>query len=375
VADLLADLPGRYPLTAVVHAAGVLADGTVESLTAQSIDHVLQAKAGGAVNLHELTREHTLSAFIQFSALAGTLGNAGQANYAAANAFLDGLAAQRRASGLPGTSLCWGWWEQSSGMTGELDRADLSRLRRSGIAAMPTQEALALFDAACASGKPVLVPARLDVAARRERTGEELPPLLRDLVEGGRPRRNRNKAATAKDGGPAGLSARLAALPAGEAREAVLDWLREQIAVVLGHASGTGVDVDEAFARFGFDSLTAVELCNRLNAATGLRLPSTIVFSYPTARELSEHLFGLLRPEGDTGPAEDAEDAEDARIREVLRTVSIDSLRGAGLLELVLACAETPEPGGGAPVADADAEELSDLDLEALVDLALDEKR
>ncbi|MFI7406734.1 type I polyketide synthase [Streptomyces sp. NPDC049541] len=371
VADLLADLPGRYPLTAVVHAAGVLADGTVESLTAQSIDHVLRAKVGGAVNLHELTREHTLSAFIEFSALAGTLGNAGQANYAAANAFLDGLAAQRRASGLAGTSLCWGWWEQSSGMTGELEQADLSRLRRMGIAAMPTDEALTLFDAACASGRPVLVPARLDIAALRDRTGDELPSLLRDLAEGGRPRRNR--AGTVK-GGSLGLAEKLATLPADEARTALLDWVREQIAVVLGHASGTGVDVDEAFARFGFDSLTAVELCNRLNAATGLRLPSTIVFSYPTARELSEHLFGRLRPAEDTTPAQDAEDAQ---IREVLRTVSIDSLRSAGVLELVLACAEAPEPGGGTAAADAgaDADELSDLDLEALVDLALDEKR
>ncbi|MFE9453847.1 type I polyketide synthase [Streptomyces sp. NPDC006739] len=374
VADLLADLPGRYPLTAVVHAAGVLADGTVESLTAESIDHVLRAKVGGAVNLHELTREHTLSAFIQFSALAGTLGNAGQANYAAANAFLDGLAARRRASGLAGTSLCWGWWEQSSGMTGQLDQADLSRLRRMGIAAMPTPEALALFDSACASGKPVLVPARVDLAALRNKSADELPPLLRDLVEGGRPRR---RASTAKDSGPAGLAERLAVLPADEARTAVLDWVREQAAVVLGHPSSAGVDVDQAFTQLGFDSLTAVEICNRLAASTGLRLPSTLVFSYPTPRELAEHLFGLLRPASEQAFAEDADGAEDARIREVLRTVSIDSLRGAGLLELVLACAgQDPDSGGGQRAEpDTGADELSELDLEALVDLALEEKR
>ncbi|MEU2929433.1 type I polyketide synthase [Streptomyces sp. NPDC007251] len=376
VADLLADLPGRYPLTAVVHAAGVLADGTVESLTAQSVDRVLRAKAGGAVNLHELTQDRPLSAFIQFSALAGTLGNAGQANYAAANAFLDGLAARRRASGLAGTSLCWGWWEQSSGMTGELDQADLSRLRRTGIAAMPTPEALALFDAACASGKPVLVPARLDIAALRGKAGDEIPPLLRDLADGGRPRRT--TAGTAKAGGSLSLAAQLAALPADEARAAALEWVRDQAAVVLGHPSGTAVDIDQAFTQLGFDSLTAVELCNRLSAATGLRLSSTLVFSYPTPRELSEHLCGRLRPEPepDTGPAEDAGKAEDAEIREVLRTVSIDSLRGAGLLEQILACAEAAGPGGDAPVADADAaaEELSDLDLDALVDLALGEK-
>ncbi|MFH8342800.1 type I polyketide synthase [Streptomyces sp. AM6-12] len=376
VADLLTDLPGRYPLTAVVHAAGALADGTVETLTPESVDRALDAKVGGAINLHELTRRLPLSAFIQFSALAGQLGNGGQANYAAANGFLDALAAHRRASGLPGTSLCWGWWEQSSGMTGELDRAGLSRLRRLGVAAMPTAEALALFDAATALGTPVLVPARLDLAALRHRGGDELPPLLRDLVEGGRPRRSR--AGTPQDAGAPDLTARLAALPDDEAAAAVLDWVREQAALVLGHPSGTAVDVDQAFTKLGFDSLTAVELCNRLAAATGLRLASTLVFSYPTPRELAGHLAGLLRPERTADPA-----AEDARIRAVLHTISVDSLRSAGLLEQVLACAGPPTPGGDGQAADpatggdADtgAEELSAMDLEALVDLALEEKR
>lgn len=335
VADLLADMPRKYPLTAVVHAAGTLADGTVKSMTAENFDHVLRVKVGGAVNLHELTEQHTLSAFIQFSTVAGTLGTGGQANYAAANVFLDGLAARRRASGLVGTSLCWGLWEQSSGMTGSLDQADLSRLRRMGISPMPTAEALALFDAACALDEPVLIPARVDIAALRNKTGEELPPLLRDLVEGGRPRRNRPGAA--KDGGAPGLAARLAALPADEAQTAVLDWVREQVAVVLGHPSGAAVDVEQAFTQLGFDSLTSVELCNRLASATGLRLPSTLVFSYPTPRELGEHLAGLLRPAPDTS---DADDVDDAAVREALG-----------------------------------ADELSDLDLEALVGLALDEKR
>lgn len=332
VAELLADMPGKYPLTAVVHAAGALADGTIESMTAESFDHVLRAKVGGAVNLHELTRQHTLSAFIQFSTVAGTLGTGGQANYAAANVLLDALTAQRRASGLVGTSLCWGWWEQSSGMTGGLDQADLSRLRRMGIAPMPTAEALDLFDAACAIDEPVLIPARVDVAALRNKTGDELPLLLRDLVDGGRPRRNR--ASAPKDGGAQGLAARLATLPADEAEAAVLDWVRDQVAVVLGHPSGAVVDVDQAFTQLGFDSLTSVELCNRLASATALRLPSTLVFSYPTPRELGGHLSGLLRPGPDTSGADDA---------------------------------DIPEALG--------ADELSDMDLEALVGLALDEKR
>ncbi|MEV6173545.1 type I polyketide synthase [Streptomyces sp. NPDC051954] len=364
VAALLADMPRQYPLTAIVHAAGVLADGTVESLTADSIDQVLRAKAGGAVNLHELTRDHTLSAFIQFSALAGSLGTAGQANYAAANAFLDGLAAQRRASGLTGTSLCWGWWEESSGMTGDLDQADLSRLRRMGIAAMPTPEALALFDSACAIDKPVLVPARVDIAVLRGRTGDELPPLLRDLAGGGRPRRSRTS--TAKDGGAPALSARLVTLPQDEAETAVVDWVRDQVAIVLGHPSGAVVEADQPFTQLGFDSLTSVELCNRLSATTGLRLPTTLVFSYPTPHELGEYLLGLLRPAPDTAALEDAE------IRETLRNISIDSLRSAGILAQVLACATPSDTDGRMPHTDDDAGELADLDLDALVDLALE---
>ncbi|WP_225640932.1 type I polyketide synthase [Streptomyces werraensis] len=336
VADLLADLPPHHPLTAVVHAAGVLADGTVESLTPETMERVLLAKAGGALTLHEMTRDRPLTAFVQFSALAGTLGTAGQANYAAANALLDALAHRRRASGLPGTSLCWGWWEESSGMTGDLDEADLLRLRRMGVAAMPTPEALALFDAACASGKAVLVPARLDLAALRGRGAADLPPLLRDLVAARGPRRERS--GSTGDDGPRGLPALLAGVPADEMRTTALDWLREQVALVLGHPSGAAVDAEQAFTQLGFDSLTSVELCNRLASRTGLRLPTTLVFSYPTPRELSDHLLGLLRP----APAPDT---------------------GAGT--------------GTDPVADAlaEVEELSALDLDALVDLALDEKR
>ncbi|MEU6770351.1 type I polyketide synthase [Streptomyces sp. NPDC046759] len=370
VADLLTDMPPAYPLTAVVHAAGVLADGTVESLTAESLDRVLRAKAGGAVHLHELTREHNLSAFVLFSALAGTLGTGGQANYAAANGFLDGLAAQRRACGLVGASLCWGWWEERSGMTADLNQADLSRVRRLGVAEMPTSEALALFDSARAIDNPVVIPARVDLTALRNRPRDEVPLLLRDLVGAGRPARTGTRAT--RDTGPLGLLTGPATLSEGEAEAAVLDWVREQVAVVLGHPSSAAVDADQAFTQLGFDSLTSVELCNRLASSTGLRLPSTLVFNYPTPRELGRHLCGLLRPQ----PAPRTSPADDAEIREALRTVSIDSLRSAGILELVLACADPsrPDAGGQAPDADAGADELAAMDLEALVDLALDER-
>ncbi len=376
VADLIAGTPPAYPLTAVVHAAGALADGTVESLTPERLDHVLAAKVRGAVHLDELTADHHLSAFVLFSALAGTLGTGGQANYAAANGFLDALAVRRRAAGRVGTSMCWGWWGQSSGMTEGLDEADFSRVRRLGLAPMPTAEALALFDTACALDAKVVIPARLDLSALRNRSGDQPPLLLRDLVAASRPRRDRT-APAAGDRAPRAddLPARLAALPQEEAEAAVLEYVREQAAVVLGHASGAAVDADQAFTHLGFDSLTSVELCNRLAASTGLRLPSTLVFSYPTPRELGAHIRGRLRPEPPAGTG------EDARIREVLRTVPIERLRGAGLLELVLACAD-PLPGAGGPAPQAGpgaadlpaADDLAEMDLEALVDLALDER-
>ncbi|WP_199551433.1 type I polyketide synthase [Streptomyces sp. N35] len=371
VARLLASVPGRHPLTAVVHAAGALADGTLETLTPHSIDQALAAKAGGALHLHELTRGHALSAFVQFSAYAGQIGNGGQAAYTAANTFLDALAAQRRADGLPARSLAWGWWSESGGMAEELAEADLSRLRRMGIAPMTNADALALFDAACASGGSVSVPARVDLMPLRNRPTGELPPLLRDLAASDRPRRA--KPSTPKDSRPAGLAERLASLPADETDQALLEWMSEQVAVVLGHASGAGIDVDQQFTQLGFDSLTAVELCNLLAASTGLRLASTLVFSYPTPRELAAHLLGLLRPAAEPVAGDDAADAADeAHLREVLSTVSVQSLRSAGLLDRVLALAgPVGSAAEAAPAEAALADGLSDLDLGSLVGLAL----
>ncbi|MEU5163899.1 type I polyketide synthase [Streptomyces sp. NPDC020875] len=342
VAGLLDTTPRGYPLTAVVHTAGELADGTLTSLTPEHLDRALRAKAGGAVHLHELTRDRPLSAFVLCSALAGTLGNGGQAGYAAANTFLDGLAAHRRAAGLTGTSLVWGWWEQTHGMTAELDRTGLARLRRPGFAPMTAPEALALFDAALGLGGPVLVPARLDLAALRARPRDELPSPLRDLADGGRSRPGRRE--TADD--PRGLPPGFADLPDDEAGTAVLNWVRAQAAVVLGHPSAAAVDADQAFTQLGFDSLTSVELCNRLAASTGLRLPSTLVFSHPTPRELARHLSGLLRPPAATSAAETATDTAPA----------------------------APPGTGPAPHGEPSDAGLGDLGLDALLDLALDER-
>ncbi|MFE2108569.1 type I polyketide synthase, partial [Kitasatospora sp. NPDC059463] len=293
LAALLATIPAERPLTAVLHAAGVVDDGTVSALTPERVDRVLRPKVDAALNLHELTRGTDLSAFVLFSSVSATLGGAGQGNYAAANAFLDALAQRRRAAGLPAVSLAWGLWAEGSGMTGKLATADLARIRRMGLAAMDSAEALALFDAASASDAEVLYPVRLDAAGLRGRAADgEVPALLRGLV---RPAPRRTRAADAPAAGDSGtLVGRLAPLAEAERVRVLLDLVRLQIATALGHASPEQVDPERAFKDLGFDSLTAVELRNALSAACGVRLPATLVFDHPTPEALARHLLAEL---------------------------------------------------------------------------------
>ncbi|KOT60338.1 hypothetical protein ADK43_14935 [Streptomyces rimosus subsp. rimosus] len=296
-AAAVADLVTRHKPTAVVHTAGVLDDGVVESLTPERLAAVLRPKVDAAWNLHEATKELALDAFVVFSSVAGTFGSAGQANYAAGNAFLDTLAHHRRTQGLPATSLAWGPWSQDSGMTGTLTDADVQRMARSGMPPLSAEEGVALFDAALASEEPATVPARLDLAALR-RQGEVVP-LLRGLIRTS----GRRTAAAATDGDAAAAFAqRLAGLSAAEGREVVLDAVRGQVAAVLGHGGATEIDEDRAFLDLGFDSLTAVELRNRLSALTGIRLPATLLFDYPTPAELVDHLQARIAPEPSFGP-------------------------------------------------------------------------
>ncbi|WP_461025290.1 type I polyketide synthase, partial [Streptomyces heilongjiangensis] len=292
LAALLATVPADRPLTAVVHTAGVLDDGVIASLTPERLDTVLAAKADTALHLHDLTREQPLRSFVLYSSLAGVFGGSGQGNYAAANAFLDALAQSRRAQGLPARSLAWGLWEDRSAMTGKLDRADRVRMSRGGVVPMPSAEALALFDAAVTgdrADRAVLVPARFDTAALRTPDGD-VPALLRSLV---RPAHAGRTAAAGGTEGPAPadrLRDRLAGLDADARLEILADVVREHAAAVLGHAASDAVDPERGFLEMGFDSLTAVELRNRLNAATGLRLPATLLFDYPTPLGLARHL-------------------------------------------------------------------------------------
>ncbi|MCS0603078.1 type I polyketide synthase [Streptomyces sp. LP11] len=288
LAAVLDAVPADRPLTAVIHAAGVLADGTLTSLTPERLDTVFRPKVDAAWHLHELTAHLDLSAFVLFSSSAATLGSPGQANYAAANAYLDALAAHRRALGLPGHSLAWGLWAEAGGMTGALDDTDLTRIARGGVAPLATEEGVALFDAALRGEAPAVLPMKLEQAALRAQ-GEHLAPLFRTLVPVRR---------TAGGQGPAGgadaLRERLAGLVAGEREPFLTDLVRSHVATILGYRSAEDVGRTLAFRELGFDSLAAVELRNRLSAATGLRLPATLVFDRPTPAEFARHLLGEL---------------------------------------------------------------------------------
>ncbi|MEU0482186.1 type I polyketide synthase, partial [Streptosporangium sp. NPDC006013] len=284
VAALLAGIDAAHPLTAVVHTAGVLDDGTIPSLTAERLDAVLRPKVDAAWHLHELTLDEELADFIVFSSVAGTFGASGQGNYAAANAFLDALAEYRRALGLAGVSLAWGPWGRDAGMTGGLDEVQARRLTRAGVSVITPEQGVVLFEAAIGSGEPAVVPVRLDLAAVR--AGGEVPHLLRGLVRG--VRRSAVSSVVAGDGALAG---RLTGLEPAERVRLLVDLVRTEVAVVLGHTSPKAVDVRREFRELGFDSLTAVELRNRLNAATGLRLPATLVFDHPTPTVLAEFLL------------------------------------------------------------------------------------
>ncbi|MGV9855988.1 SDR family NAD(P)-dependent oxidoreductase [Streptomyces sp. NPDC003442] len=327
---LVADIPG---LTGVVHAAGITEDMSVTSLTGPPLERVLAAKADAARHLHEATAGRDLGLFVLFSSLAGLLGGPGQANYAAANTYLDALAALRQSQGLPGVSIAWGLWEQRSALTGTLTQADQARLARGGGVALSTEQALRLFDAALAGASPV-VAAGLDLdAARTTATaGFALPSVLGDLV-----RAPRRAAAGAR--GADTFGRRLAGLGETERSRFLLNLVREHAAVVLGYDEAASVRADQAFRDFGFDSVTAVELRNRLATVTGLTLPATLVFDYPTSRVLAERLLHMA-----IGAPKDP---EEARIEEAIRAIPVSRLRDVGLLDVLLELADTPTNGNG----------------------------
>jgi acyl transferase domain-containing protein/NADPH:quinone reductase-like Zn-dependent oxidoreductase/acyl carrier protein len=297
---LLAGIPAEHPLTAVIHAAGVLDDAVFAAQTPHHLDAVLRPKIDAAWNLHELTAAADLSAFVLFSSAAGVLGSAGQANYAAANAFLDALAQHRRQQGLPSVSMAWGWWAQATGMTGHLGERDRARMSRSGFIPMSSADGLALFDAALWQPRPFVVPAQFNLAAIRSHSAVRgLAPMFRGLI---RAARHTAESAAAVESS-SDLRRRLAAMSTSEREHELLDIVRSNAAAVLGHDSADAVGADQEFINeLGFDSLGAVEFWNRLKSATGLQLPTTAVFDHPTPKALAQCLASAL----DTGGASTA---------------------------------------------------------------------
>jgi len=333
--QLLDSIPAEHPLGTVVHAAGIVDDGVVESLTPERLQATMAPKARAAWNLQELAPEAEL---LLFSSMAATLSSPGQGNYAAANAFLDALAQRRRASGLPGRSIAWGAWGTASEMTSHLGEADRARFSRGGVRPLAAAAGLELFDRARALPAPFLLAADLDTRALRAaaRTGT-LPPLLSRLV----------RVPARRAAGDAGAFARrLAAAPEAEREGIVVALVAEHVAAVLGHPSGAAIDPTAAFKELGFDSLGAVELRNRLTAATGLRLPSTLVFDYPSTAAVGAYVCGLVDPRAAAG-AEVDEAIE--RLRAMLDRLAADEReQAAGRIRSLLSQGYATDADAGA---------------------------
>nr|WP_329618601.1 tacrolimus type I polyketide synthase FkbB [Streptomyces sp. S465] len=272
LASVLAGIDPAHPLTAVVHTAAVLDDGVLTALTPDRLETVLRPKADAAWHLHELTQDTELAAFVLYSSAAGVLGSPGQGNYAAANAFLDALAEQRRAAGLPALSVAWGLWEPESGLTAGTG----ARMRRDGVTALTAEGGLTLFDAALRSSDPALVAA--------DPAGLGSSPLLRA------PRREPRRRAA----GATTLADRIARLSAADAEKDVLAVVRQCTAAVLGHDGAARVEATATFKELGVDSLMAIRLRNAFTEATGVRLPATAVFDFPTPRAVAAKLTAAL---------------------------------------------------------------------------------
>jgi acyl transferase domain-containing protein/acyl carrier protein len=366
LAGLLATVPQERPLSAVVHMAGVLDDGVIDSMTPERIDRVLAPKVDGAWHLHELTEQLELSAFILFSSSTGTLGGPAQGNYAAANAFLDALAVYRREHGLPATSLAWGWWATTDGMVGDLSEIDRARMRQGGILPLSAEEGVELFDLAYALDRAQVLPIRLDAAALQAqiRSSGMVPPLLRGLV-----RLPTSPTANAVRGS---LARRLMSKSESERGRLALDMVRSEIAVVLGHTSLEDIDAQRPFSELGFDSLAAVELRNRLSIVSGVQLPATVVFDYPTPSGLSDFLVCEIVASADAtvGSSEDDNQARVSDFRDAVASIPLDRLREAGVMATLVRLTGQADPTQP-DLEDNSIDQIDEMDVESLLELTL----
>jgi NADPH:quinone reductase-like Zn-dependent oxidoreductase/acyl carrier protein len=328
VRAIVSGIPTDRPLTGVFHLAATLDDGVVPQLTEERLERVLKPKLDGACHLHELTADLDLAAFVLFSSVAA-LGSPGQANYAAANAFLNALAAERRHRGLAGQSLMWGLWEQQgAGMTAHLGRAELLRMRRQGVQALSLELGLDLLDKAQSLPEAAMVPIRLDIGAMQRQSGEDVPALYRGLL------RSSLKRASASAGNTNALRSRLAAMASEEERlQALVELAQEEIASVMALPGASSVPADVQLKELGLDSLMSVELRNRLSGQVGTKLPTTLAFDYPTARAMARLLLEKLEFEN-VKPSSQV--WGDEQIRSKLRVISIQALRESGLLDRIM---------------------------------------
>ncbi|MFD9460102.1 SDR family NAD(P)-dependent oxidoreductase [Streptomyces sp. NPDC060027] len=366
LARVLAAIPAGHPLTSVVHAAGVLDDGILPSITPDKIDTVMRPKVDAALHLHELTAETDLAEFVMFSSGAGLTGAPGQGNYAAANVFLDALAGRRRALGLPATSIAWGLWAETSELTAGITSSHRARID-GYFTPLPTEQALTLFDAARRSAEPVLLASAIRVGRLRSLARDgSLPALWSGLINAPVPPR------VAAADPAAGLTRQLAALTETEQREFLLNLVRSHAAVALGAGDAEALAPDTPFRDLGFDSLTAVDLRNRLSAATGCRFPATLVFDHPTPAELAGHLRTRLTSEA-APPSAPVLDEIESLEQALLRSRPEEELRDriTGRLRTLLsrwddAHPETVTPSGDATEVAVDS--ATDDELFALID-------
>ncbi|CAL9567433.1 hypothetical protein SUDANB58_04767 [Streptomyces sp. enrichment culture] len=376
VTELINTLPH---LKGIIHTAGTLNDATLTNQTPTHLDTTLTPKADAAWHLHQATTHLDLTHFILYSSAAATLDGAGQANYAAANAFLDALAHHRTRHGLPAHSLGWGLWNTGQGMATNLTRHDLERLGNSSLLPLATAENLALFDAALTTRRPALLPVRINP----RHPGLPLTANLRPATPA------RPTAHTAEQAAPADLATleqRLAPLSGDERLRLLEDVIGVEVAAVLGHADASAVDPARTFQESGFDSLTAVELRNRLKKTTGQRLPATLIFDYPTPQALAGALLEELVPalEEITAGAGSAEarargtaEADEDALRRVLASVPLARVREAGLLDALLAlapaglavdgAADGPEDDAGHGAEEDQSDAILAMDIDDLI--------
>ncbi|KIG15385.1 Malonyl CoA-acyl carrier protein transacylase [Enhygromyxa salina] len=360
LARALAEVPAAHPLTAIVHAAGLTEDALLTSLDRAQLASVFAPKVDAMINLHELSAGHPLAAFVVFSSLAGVLGNAGQANYAAANVFLDALCAHRRALGLPATSLAWGPWADG-GMAARMSASDKARMKRSGIPMLQTQDALEMFDAALAQPLPLVVPVRFDIEALAER--DNISPLLRPLIRPAMRRAATTESATS-------LREQLRPRASAERDFTLLTLIRSEIATVLGLSNPERIDAEQPIQDLGLDSLMAVELRNRLQSATQLRLPATLLFDCPTPRVLVAYLIEAFDLD-EVGDVPAGSEPDEPELQRRIASIPVEQLRRAGLLSQLLALADERETHSMAPSPASDEADIDQLSVDDLISLAL----